>query len=87
MQQLIDFTRLGRMAVIGTCINGPMLATWYKFLDSRFTGVATKLVLDQGLFAPTIISSKSFSIQPLFTNSVFHYKRCHSRTITPTNRI
>ena len=52
------------MAAIGLCINGPMLSTWYKFLDKKFTGILPKLILDQTVFAPTIISGNNFALIP-----------------------
>lgn len=38
-----------------------MLTGWYKFLDSKVSGVLPKLILDQTLFAPCIVSSFFFT--------------------------
>jgi len=52
-----DFDRSKRMAFIGLFINGPLMSFWYKFLDKNFTSVLGRLLLDQALFAPTIVSA------------------------------
>ena len=50
------------MASIGLCIIGPMMRYWYIFLDYAVTGNTTssavkKMVMDQTMFAPTIIAT------------------------------
>lgn len=55
-----DYYRLGRMTAIGS-IFGPLLHYWYGWLDKTITftgskGAVSKVVLDQGLFAPAILA-------------------------------
>jgi len=55
-----DLSRVGKFFVLGTCLVAPCLRTWYltmerivKVQGSR--GAISKVLLDQGLFAPCFI--------------------------------
>mmetsp|Transcript_29130 Transcript_29130/g.40996 ORF Transcript_29130/g.40996 Transcript_29130/m.40996 type:complete len:182 (-) Transcript_29130:52-597(-) len=56
-----DVARTARMASVGLFLTGPMMHFWYKILDKTVTakglpGVVGKIVLDQSIFAPCIVS-------------------------------
>lgn len=56
-----DLPRLARMGVWGLCIAGPLMHFWYRFLDTRIvgsgvSGVVKKLVVDQSVWAPSIVA-------------------------------
>ncbi|XP_034481396.1 mpv17-like protein isoform X1 [Drosophila innubila] len=53
----IDYTTVGRYAVMGTAIYAPTLYAWYKWLDGTFPGtlkktILKKLLLDQFILTP-----------------------------------
>ncbi|XP_034109622.1 mpv17-like protein isoform X1 [Drosophila albomicans] len=53
----IDYTTVGRYAVMGTAIYAPTLYAWYKWLDGTFPGtlkktIVKKLLLDQFILTP-----------------------------------
>ncbi|KAF4125199.1 hypothetical protein GMORB2_4038 [Geosmithia morbida] len=57
-----DFTRTGRMALYGGVVFGPIATTWFGFLArrivvprSRHLETAARVVVDQSVFAPTMI--------------------------------
>ncbi|GAN11049.1 protein sym1 [Mucor ambiguus] len=58
-----DFTRTFRMTAFGGIFAGPALSNWYRFIDKKvttknaFQGLATKVVLDQFIFAPFFIAA------------------------------
>ncbi|XP_060524158.1 mpv17-like protein [Cylas formicarius] len=56
----LDRHTIGRYAIYGTTIAGPLLATWYRFLDKQLPGKTTKIVLkkmvfDQFTFTPLLL--------------------------------
>ncbi|KAF2367515.1 Mpv17/PMP22 [Trinorchestia longiramus] len=58
--QQLDWKRPVRFFIIGCCVVGPALKMWYGVLDRHFgaqgrRGTIKKVLLDQGLFAPTFI--------------------------------
>lgn len=62
----IDFFRVGRMTIIGSTF-GPLLHFWYGWLDKtiKFTGskgALSKVLLDQGLFAPSFLAFITITI-------------------------
>ncbi|KAF1802970.1 hypothetical protein FB192DRAFT_1365801 [Mucor lusitanicus] len=58
-----DLTRTFRMTAFGGVFAGPALSNWYRFIDRKvttknaFQGLATKVVLDQFIFAPFFIAA------------------------------
>lgn len=55
-----DFALIGRYGVLGTFVFPPLLYGWYKILDGRLIGTATKTVIakvfiDQAVSAPVIL--------------------------------
>ncbi|KAI9344725.1 hypothetical protein BD770DRAFT_397376 [Pilaira anomala] len=58
-----DFQRTFRMSAFGGVFAGPVLSTWYRFIDkkvkttNKFQGLVTKVVLDQFVFAPFFIAA------------------------------
>ncbi|KAL9552070.1 hypothetical protein MBANPS3_003963 [Mucor bainieri] len=64
-----DLTRTFRMTAFGGVFAGPALSNWYRFIDRKvttknaFQGLATKVVLDQFIFAPFFIADDHTSIQ------------------------
>jgi len=57
----LDVIRVARSMSIGLFVSGPLMHFWYKLLDTTIKtgtrGVLTKVVLDQTLFAPVIVSA------------------------------
>lgn len=59
------------MTAFGGVFAGPALSTWYRFIDkkvtttNKFQNLATKVVLDQFIFAPFFIAA-FFTGQGLF---------------------
>lgn len=66
-----DLQRTLRMTTFGGVFAGPTLSTWYRFVDkkvkttNKFQGLATKVALDQFIFAPFFIAA-FFTGQGLF---------------------
>ncbi|KAI8391348.1 integral membrane protein mpv17 pmp22 family [Radiomyces spectabilis] len=66
-----DFDRTVRMIGFGGVVAGPVLSTWYRFLEKNvkgstpFRALATKVAIDQCLFAPLFIGV-FFCAQGLF---------------------
>ncbi|XP_069688107.1 mpv17-like protein isoform X1 [Periplaneta americana] len=59
-RQEIDKGSLGRFAIMGTLIYPNVLYIWYRWLDSRYVGTATKtivkkLLLDQFVLTPPLL--------------------------------
>ncbi|XP_018563503.1 mpv17-like protein [Anoplophora glabripennis] len=55
-----DWNTLGRYTIYGTTLAGPMLTVWYRFLDKKFVGTTTKvivkkLLIDQFFFTPQLL--------------------------------
>ncbi|XP_019870670.1 mpv17-like protein [Aethina tumida] len=55
-----DWGSIARYSIYGTIIAGPMLATWYRFLDQQIVGtaiktVAKKVTIDQFTFTPSLL--------------------------------
>ena len=53
--------RVGRFFILGTCVVCPCVRSWYLVLEKlvKFPGskgALTKMVLDQGFFAPAFLS-------------------------------
>jgi hypothetical protein len=59
------------MTIFGGVFAGPALSTWYRLIDkkvtatNKFQNLATKVVLDQFVFAPFFIAA-FFTVQGLF---------------------
>jgi len=56
-----DYSRVGKFFVLGTCLVAPCLRTWYLTMEKIVKaqgsrGALSKVVLDQGLFAPCFIA-------------------------------
>ncbi|KAL0080409.1 integral membrane protein mpv17 pmp22 family [Phycomyces blakesleeanus] len=66
-----DLNRTARMTVFGGVVAGPILSTWYRFVElnvkasTPLRGLITKVAIDQCLFAPAFIGV-FFSAQGLF---------------------
>ncbi|KAF7732139.1 Protein required for ethanol metabolism [Apophysomyces ossiformis] len=66
-----DMGRTLRMAGFGGVVAGPVLSTWYRFLElnikasTPFKTLAAKVAMDQCIFAPVFIGT-FFSVQGLF---------------------
>jgi peroxisomal membrane protein 2 len=66
-----DWSRLGIMTFLGTCLLGPTLHGWYGFLGSLkaipsgAAGVATRLCMDQFAFAPVFVGVFMSSVMAL----------------------
>jgi len=57
----IDYQRVLTMTSVGICFSGPVLHYWYTSLDKIVVGTGRsvyikKMLLDQGVFAPVVIS-------------------------------
>ncbi|KAL1505592.1 hypothetical protein ABEB36_005121 [Hypothenemus hampei] len=58
----IDKSSIGRYAIYGTAIAGPLLTVWYQYLDKKIPGTATtrivikKLLIDQFFFTPQLLA-------------------------------
>ncbi|CAH1367455.1 hypothetical protein MTP99_008696 [Tenebrio molitor] len=55
-----DTPTIGRYAIFGTTVQGPLLTVWYRWLDKKFVGTSAKVVvrkmlLDQFFMTPQIL--------------------------------
>ena len=62
-----DWRRTLRLFVFGCAISGPVYHQWYKFMDRVIPGqtyfqVVKKLVVDQTIMAPSIITTFFFAV-------------------------
>ncbi len=53
----IDYSSMQRLAVVGSCVYGPLFRAWYFWLDRAFPGTATSIIvqkvcLDQFVLGP-----------------------------------
>ena len=58
---IIDVSSIGRYAVMGTGIMGPLFSKWYTWIDKTFPSKAKKVVfkktlIDQFLFTPVCVA-------------------------------
>ncbi|XP_050303602.1 mpv17-like protein [Anthonomus grandis grandis] len=58
--EALDVQSIGRLGIYGTAVGGPLLAVWYRFLDKKLPGAATKtvikkLLIDQFIFTPPLL--------------------------------
>ncbi|XP_066258077.1 mpv17-like protein [Euwallacea similis] len=56
----LDKDIIGRYAIYGTVVAGPLLSIWYKYLDMKLPGktmkiVAKKMFIDQFFFTPQLL--------------------------------
>ncbi|XP_030745838.1 mpv17-like protein isoform X2 [Sitophilus oryzae] len=56
----LDTATIGRYAIYGTSIGGPLVSLWYKFLDKKLPGTAVKtivkkMLVDQFIFTPQLL--------------------------------
>ncbi|KAF5306441.1 hypothetical protein FQR65_LT07353 [Abscondita terminalis] len=56
----LDRETLKRYVIFGTCIQGPILTFWYRWLDSRFVGkapniIVKKVLIDQFVLTPHLV--------------------------------
>lgn len=59
-QPIVDLSSIGRFAVMGTAIMGPMFSRWYSWIDKTFPSKAKSVVLkktliDQFVFTPVCV--------------------------------
>ncbi|OHF01140.1 sym-1 [Colletotrichum orchidophilum] len=71
-----DFARTGRMALYGGVIFGPVATTWFKFLQNNVVlknknaEMLARVAVDQGVFAPVMISVFLSSMATLEGSSI-----------------
>ncbi|WQF87511.1 hypothetical protein CDEST_12525 [Colletotrichum destructivum] len=71
-----DFARTGRMALYGGVIFGPIATNWFKFLQhnvvlkNKNAEILARVAVDQGVFAPVMISVFLSSMATLEGSSV-----------------
>ncbi|KAJ0165423.1 Protein sym-1 [Colletotrichum tanaceti] len=71
-----DFARTGRMALYGGVIFGPVASNWFKFLQhnivlkNKNAEILARVAVDQGVFAPVMISVFLSSMATLEGSSV-----------------
>ncbi|KAF2887948.1 hypothetical protein ILUMI_18225 [Ignelater luminosus] len=58
--QPLDLQSVKRYAIFGTCIQGPLLTVWYRWLDRTVVGKSYKIILkkvlmDQFLMTPHLV--------------------------------
>ncbi|KAK4876735.1 hypothetical protein RN001_009241 [Aquatica leii] len=56
----LDTDTLKRYVIFGTCIQGPILTVWYRWLDSKFVGkapsmIVKKVLIDQFVLTPHLV--------------------------------
>ncbi|CCF32955.1 sym-1 [Colletotrichum higginsianum] len=71
-----DFARTGRMALYGGVIFGPVATNWFKFLQhnvvlkNKNAEILARVAVDQGVFAPVMISVFLSSMATLEGSSI-----------------
>ncbi|XP_023013662.2 mpv17-like protein isoform X1 [Leptinotarsa decemlineata] len=45
--QPLDYGIIGRYTIYGTSIGGPLISLWYRFLDKKFQGTTTKIIVQK----------------------------------------
>ncbi|KAJ8911419.1 hypothetical protein NQ315_005952 [Exocentrus adspersus] len=80
-----DLETIGRYSVYGTTLAGPALTVWYRFLDKKFVGTATKIVIkklliDQFFFTPQLLVVFYISMSVMERKSDI-FEECRSKFV------
>jgi Mpv17-like protein len=81
----IDTGSLGRYAIMGTLIYPNVLYIWYRWLDRRYVGTATKIIvkkllLDQFLLTPPLLCA-FFIIMSAMERKADIFEECRKKMI------